>query len=249
MRNYMPTAERIEQIKPMLKPTGTTRKAIAEAISIKTKSAMNRIMGLAVASGAAFQVFARVSTTMLTPEMVYFPTAADRDAFVERYTLQKAEREKARQAKRSRASYERHRGTIAAKRSAERKAAREQRDRELAEAKALRAAEREITRQRERLEREAKVAEKAREMVEAKKQKARLRVLTKAAGRMSKIKGTATPPAPPKPKGPAHIVGELDLSRAKVTVAPPPRDRWAVGSVSSVVDSRECRPWAEKVAA
>lgn len=56
-------------------------------------------------------------------------------------------------------------------------------------------------------------------------------------------------PQPAKPVGPAYVAAEPDLSKAKITIAPPLRDRYAVTSVTSVVDSRECRPWAEAVAA
>ena len=56
-------------------------------------------------------------------------------------------------------------------------------------------------------------------------------------------KGTRTATAP-KLTGPARLPGELDLSRAKITVAPTPPSRWAASTAPAVVSPRECRPWA-----
>ena len=111
----------------------------------------------------------------------------------------------------------------------------------------LRAAEAEQAKQRARLDREAAAAAKQRAQAEAKSQREALRAQTKALGKLGKQKGTASP-APATPRGPAHIVGELDLSKAKVYVAPPMPDRLATSSPPRVVASNECRRWAEVAA-
>jgi hypothetical protein len=255
--NYMFIDDRIEQIRPLLKPEGTPRNAIAAAIGIKTKSCMARIMQIAVAKGEAFLAVARVSQTMKTAETVYFPTADARDAFKRSYDEARAAKHKERQAKRSRDSYLRHRGSEVAKRraaeAADQRAAQhagQGQASQRSDSTAMKAAEREQAKRRARLEREAKAAANQREKAEAKKLKDRLKAETKAAGQLAKLKVTAV--AAPRvvvPKGPAHIAGELDMSRAKITRAPTPPDRFTVTQAPSVVSSVQCRKWAEAVAA
>jgi hypothetical protein len=70
----------------------------------------------------------------------------------------------------------------------------------------------------------------------------------KAAPKRQKINNpalTVMKPRDRKPK-PAPWHGEVDMSRAKVTIAPPFVDRRFVpdGPVRSVVDSAQCRAWA-----
>jgi len=237
--NYMRIDDRIAQIKPLLKPEGTTRKAISDAIGVHTRSALSRIMDLTVAKGAAFATFARVSTTMKTAEMVYFPTAADRDAFRAAYDAGKPERDKARQQRRSRESYERHCGKIAAQRKAEREAASAQRE-------ALKAAERELANQRKRLDREARAAEKARAKVEAKKQQNRLKAETKAAGRLVFKAGTEVARSKKPTFAELPVLNPNGVEPKKIPSNL--RDRFAAETAPSVISSNDCREWAKAAA-
>lgn len=117
-----------------------------------------------------------------------------------------------------------------------------------AQRRALAAAEAEQRKQRARLEREAKAAEKARAKAEAKKTQTRLKAETKAAGAMPKLKAATPAPVSIKVRGPAFVAGEPDMSRARITIAPTPRDRFAPDVVPSVVNSREARAWVGAVA-
>ncbi len=76
----------------------------------------------------------------------------------------------------------------------------------------------------------------------------RLKAETKAAGILIERKGTKNAKAP-RPAGPARIAGEPDISKARITRDPRPRDRFAVDSAPQVVTSSECRPWARGVIA
>ena len=253
--NYMLIADRIEQIKPLLKPEGITRSAIAKAIGVSARSAMNRIMGLTVESGAAFETFARVSKTMKTPEMIYFPTAADRDAFREAYERDKGARDKARQAKRSRESYERStRGRLANERKEARLAARAEREakaaKEAAEAaqrRAIAAAGREQAKMQARLEREAKDAATQRTKTETTKTQKRLKVETAKAGRLVFKRGTDVA----KPKKPtfAELPATNPNGVVPTVIQHHRRGRFEPDLAPSIISSRECRPWAEAVAA
>jgi hypothetical protein len=75
-----------------------------------------------------------------------------------------------------------------------------------------------------------------------------LKVITKAAGQLAPTTGTRTAAAP-KPRGPAFVQGDPDISRARVTVLPTPRGRFEVDSAPSVINSRECRAWAREAVA
>lgn len=260
-RQRLSTAARVDQVAAILAPDGVTTAQIAGAIGISTESRISAVLKEAVAAGRAFRTTARVSKTMSQPEAVYFPTAESRDAFAAAYLVNKRERRKAADRERAFTRRGRDRTAEIAKRAAKRAEARELREANaIAKAiqkraqqveldqRAIRLGEAEQRKERKRLDREAAAAAKAREKAEAVKTKKRLQAETREAGILAKVRGTATL-AVAKPKGPAHIVGELDLSRAKVTVAPRPPERFAANDVPSVVSSAQCRKWAEAVAA
>ena len=150
-----------------------------------------------------------------------FPTAEDRDAFAAerrqaiRDRVLAYRRNQAAKRKEARHAEGRVRGVrseAALKREAERRA--------------LRAAEAEIAKQRARLEREAAAADRQRNAAEAKSLRERLKIATREAGRLAKLRGTASPAASPA-RGPAHLPGDLDLSKARTVIAERPRDRFA----------------------
>lgn len=157
------TAARVEQVAAVLTPAGVTTAQIAEALGIKTDSRMSLIMKAAVAAGAAFGTFARVSQDKQTPEMVYFPTAADRDTFRAAYEVWREQRAKERRSGTDRARYQRNRGKEIARRSAARKEARELREANRLAAEMVRKAERE----QRQAQRQAKAAEKAEALAQA----------------------------------------------------------------------------------
>lgn len=102
------------------------------------------------------------------------------------------------------------------------------------------------------LKQEAADAKRDRAAARAKSTIKRLQAQTRAAGVLPAADVSASP-APvrvsSKPRGPAFVAGEPDMSRARVTIAPPVPDRFAATSAPPVVTSRECRGWAKAVAA
>lgn len=258
------TEARVEQVQALLKPEGTTTRQIADALGIKTAARTSIILAAAGRAGVAFRTFARVSDEFKTPEQVYFPTAADRDAFRAAYDAKMIARRKEREATRGRAKYERRRDVERAVRAALREEAKELREANAIAARLQREAERskqaaerlnriserERAKLRARLDREAAAAAKAREKAEALKTKQRLKAETRAAGLLAKPKaGAVAAPVVVKPKGPAFLSGPADESQAKRISLPTPPGRFAVTEAPSVISSRECRKWAEEVAA
>lgn len=251
-RPYLSADERRKQALQLITADGISSKQLAAAMGYAKSENAVRIVDALVFAGMVQTCRVRATDDPTTRSWVtmYFQTIEARDAFIAR----RAEQSAARRRQRKMATAKRMPYYV--KRDAQRKEARAAREKEReerkqmerAQAQALRAAEAEQRKLRARLDREAKAAEKAREKAEAKTLRERLRAETKAAGQMTKQRGTASPPVA-KPKGPAHLDGELDLSRAKVTVAPPLPDRWASAKPAAIVSSRECRLWAKKVAA
>ena len=252
-RPYISAEERRKHALAVLRD-GISLAEVRDALGYAHNENAHRIMDALVYAGQAFPARAKVDpaggghawTTR------YFLTAEARDAFVAAKDAAIAERKRARK-KVTNASapyYEKRKAARKAARAervqaraAEQAAARAQRE-------ALKLAEAEQRKAKARLAREAAEALKKREKAEAKKTTTRLKAETKAAGKIAKPRGTAVAaPSVATPKGPAHIVGELDLSRAKVTRAPTPPDRWAAKQAAPVISSNECRPWAEAVAA
>lgn len=245
------TEARMDQVAAVLTPTGITMAEIADALGIQGNSWISVVMSRAVKAGVAFRGQARVSDGIKSPEVVFFPSAESRDSFMSAYLERQKEKRQAYWRDKAFRRKGRDRSAEIAKRSAKRAEAAEQREANAIaralERRRIAIAEREQRNLRARLEREAKAAAKQREKAQAKKTKTRLKALTKAAGALVFKKGTETAAA--KPKGPAFIAGELDMSRAKITRGPDLPDRWAVSKVVPVVSSSECRPWAEAVAA
>ncbi|MGQ3051077.1 MAG: hypothetical protein ACT6S0_04770 [Roseateles sp.] len=248
-------AARVEQVRAVLRPHGITQAEIGAALAVNATSRMVKILHAAVAAGAAFSTRARVSSVIKVPEMVFFPTAADRDAFRAVYDVEMAARKKARDVERAQKKYLRNRSAEVAKRSAARAEAREQREANAIAAAIARRdklclalAEAEQRQQRARLNQEAREAKKDRAKVEVNKTVRRLKVETKAVAETPMKKGT-TVAAGPNSRGPAHLDGELDLSQAKITRAPTPPGRYDVDNAPRVVSSGGCRKWAEAVAA
>lgn len=266
-RIHFSTAARVEQVSAVLAPKGITTIQIANALGVKSASRMSLILKAAVDAGVAFGTFARVSEDKQTPEMVYFPTAADRDTFRAVYEVEIVKRRKERQSRKARSKYLRNRSKEIAKRSAMRKEARELREANaIAEAiarrarqqeqaaaqeqaRVLRRAEAEQRKERARLDREAQAAAKQREKAEAATKRKRLQAETRQAGLMAKVKAAKPAPVVIKPRGPAFIEGPADESNAKKFKADTPPDRFAVEKAPSVISSSQCRPWAEAVAA
>lgn len=234
------TAARVQQTIAVLTPKGVTTAQISAHLGVKGASRMSQVMAAAVKAGLAFFTFARVSTTMKTPERVYFPTAADRDAFRAAYDAQMAERER----QRLRARYERKRSPEVAMRAAERDAARQQREMALANQRVARQAQasqksesqQQVKQQREQRQRAAEAARvaKAERAATAKREKAETaelvaKVTRKAtAARFVPVRhGTDSPKKPSL--GPAFLQGPADESGAKVlkvespTPAEPPK--------------------------
>jgi multidrug efflux pump subunit AcrA (membrane-fusion protein) len=200
-----------------LRPEGVYLAELIERFGL-SQPRVSRIMLTAEREGRAFSIRVRNST-------VYYPTRADMEAGKRARDAATAARERLR-----------WRGRYDKMKSSEKaQAARLAR----AQAQALKAAEAELAKQRARLDREAKAAQKAREKAEAKSQQARLKAETKALSLIAKRKGTKSP-EPPKPRGPAHMDGELDFSKLKgQEIRPPMRDRFApdpgfVGAFSSL---------------
>jgi hypothetical protein len=158
--------DRIAQVAKLLTPAGITTTQIAAALGITTCARTSIILVAAIEAGQAFRTFARVSETKKTPEMVYFPTEADRDRFREAYDIDIKARAKAREARLSRAGYLRNRSPEIAARGAKRAAARALRDAEKAVTasmkEALKLAGAELSKQSKRLAREGKAAERQR---------------------------------------------------------------------------------------
>lgn len=250
-RNYLSAEERRQQALALLRD-GISITELRDAMGYSKQENATRVMDTLVYAGHAFSARSKV-----VPESgdrawttLYFRTAEARDAHVAMKDKAIAERKKAR--KKATAC----RMPYYIKRNAERKAARADRVKAAAERKsaekaqrdALRLAEAEQRKQRARLDREAKTAATQRERVEAKTQQQRLKAETNAAGQLGKQKGTASVKVAPV-RGPAMLPGELDLSRAKITIAPPAPDRWAATTAPAVISARECRKWTEAVAA
>ena len=218
MRHYL-SPEKQAQIVAMLTPAGMPVRRIAEAIGCNATNARTTIVNLAT-EGRVFTV--RTSTAEAPRSEVWaFPTAEDRDAFAAerrqaiRDRVLAYRRNQAAKRKEARHAEGRVRGVrseAALKREAERRA--------------LRAAEAEIAKQRARLEREAAAADRQRNAAEAKSLRERLKIATREAGRLAKLRGTASPAASPA-RGPAHLPGDLDLSKARTVIAERPRDRFA----------------------
>lgn len=204
----------------LLRPEGVYLAELIEAFGL-SQPRVSRIMLVAESEGKAFSLRIGLHSK-------FFPTLADYNAAKAERDAAAAERERER-LKRRAASRDRSASAEAARVA---KLAR-------AEARAIRAAEAEIAKQRARQQREAKLAELQRQRAEAKSQQARLRAETKALGLLAKLRGTTTT-APVKRTGPAHIAGELDLSKLKTCdIRPPMRDRFApdpgfVGAFSSL---------------
>lgn len=245
------TGARVEQVAALLGLEGITTAAIAASIGVTVGARMSQILGAAVESGRAFCAVARVSDGMKTPERVYFSTAEARDAFMVRYLADKLERRRASWRDKQFSRRGRDRSAEVAARSAKRAATHAARMQAMAERaaqrKAVLAAEREIEKAKQRQIKEAEAAEKAREKTEAKSLQKRLKAETRAAGKVAAPRGTASP-APKVVRGPAHIAGDLDLSHARVTPCPSPKNRYAIDSAPSVISANECRPWAKAVA-
>ena len=245
---YIHATERREHARQLLKPEGVTLQQIATAMGYANVSNASNIMSTLEFAGLAFKCRAKIKTDMRpqASETIYFPTQADLDAF------NAAHREAKRLQDIARKKSKGYRTEYYAKRNEQRRLARQARVQaayaEKAQREALKLAEAEQRKQRARLEREAKAAAKDREKREAESQRRALKAMTKAAGKLGKQKGTASP-APAKPRGPAFVGGELDLSRARITIAPKPRSRYEVESAPSVISSRECRAWAQAAAA
>lgn len=232
--------DRIKQCQALLKPEGTGVKELCDATGM-TPTRVGIVMTAAAAEGAVVHVKAGRNA-------FYFPTLADARAFEERFAAEYEERQREIRRRSNRVHQERHGRQRAAKRTEQRRLARLAAGNEKALARSMRAAEKEIAKARARQEREAAAALKHRERIAAKTQQQRLKAETKAAGALGKQKGTASPTVAPV-RGPAMLPGELDLSRAKITIAPTPPGRWASTDAPSVVSSRESRKWTEAVAA
>lgn len=257
-RLYLSADERRQQALAVLRD-GITITEIRDAMGYSKSENATRVMDVLVYAGQAFSARSKTHPDTGSKEWTtrYFLTAKARDEHVAAKDEAIAARRKARkQTTASRMPYyiKRNAERKAARaermqaREAERRAQREAKERAAAEAKALRAAEAEQRKLRARLDREAAEAQKERDKAEAKKTKLRLKAETAQAGQLVFKKGTERPAAA-KPKGPAFIDGEMDLSKAKITRAPDMPERWATAKVSSVVDSRECRAWAGAIAA
>lgn len=206
----MPKAQRLDQIAALLTPQGTRFQRICEAQGL-TYNRTSILLSALVKAGRAFMARANPDGVRVGFEHFYFPTQADRDRFAAAWAQTARERRVARERV--------VQGRI-------REAARIAN----APAKAHAAAQRAQADLRRRMEREAKEAERHR--LEALKEtlKSALRVRTKKDGALTIMPQRAARPAPvkvPALRGPAHIPGELDLSRAKVTIHPTPPGRYA----------------------
>ena len=232
--------ERIRQALTLLKPEGSWTRDLSSAMGIPD-ARLYIVMTAAIAEGKAVMFKAGRN-------VVYFPTLADANAFEARFVVEEAARLRERKRIENRKRQERHGPMLSIKRRERRQRAALAKQQELAQQRAIAAAERELAKQRARLERETALARKQREKAEAKSQQKALKEETRRLGKLAKLKGTASP-APDKVRGPAHLEGELDLSRAKITRLPAPPERFAPTFAASVVSSRDCRSWAEAVAA
>ena len=250
-RPYVSADERRQQALSVLRD-GISIAELREALGYAKNENATRVMDALVYAGQAFTARSKcdIDSNSKAWTTLYFRTAEARDAHLQVKNEAIAARTKAR--KKATAC----RMPYYIKRNAERKASRADRMKAQAELKAAERAQREAMKLAEaeqrkvraRLDREANGAAKQREKVEAKTQQQRLKAETKAAGQLGKQKGTASA-KPATVRGPAMLPGELDLSRAKITIAPPPPDRWAATTAPSVISSRESRKWTEAVAA
>lgn len=237
MRHYL-SPEKQARIVEMLTPAGMPVRRIAEAIGCNATNARTTISNLS-SEGRVFTV--RTSTAEAPRSEVWvFPTAEDRDAFAaERRQAIRARvlayrRNQAAKRKEARHAEGRVRGArseAALKREAERRA--------------LRAAEAEIAKQRARLEREAAAADRQRNAAEAKSLRERLKIATREAGRLAKLRGTASPAASPA-RGPAHLEGPAIVPPSVTPFkAPTPRGRFEVTEiVRDHYYDLGPRPWA-----
>ena len=249
-RNYLTADERRQQALALLRD-GISINELRDAMGYSKQENATRVMDTLVYAGQAFSARSKVA-----PESggrawttLYFRTAEARDAHVAMKDHAIAERKKAR--KKATAC----RMPYYIKRNAERKAARADRVKAAAEKKAaekaqrdaLKLAEAEQRKQRARLDREAKAAAKQREKAEAKKTQARLKAETKAAGKLEFKAGTTVANAkkPAWADIPVNNPNNIEPTKYESKL----RDRFAPAEAAPIISSRECRPWAQAVAA
>lgn len=246
MRQYL-GPEKQDRIVHMLTAEGMPVRRIVAALGCNVSNVRATVSSLA-AQGRIFTARACTSEAKLH-EVWAFPTAADRDRFAEERRLASAlhviEYRKAQAEKRKKARHAEGRSRSAMAIAAEAREAQKAVAR--AQAAAMRLAEAEQRKERARLDREAKEAAKQREKAEAKKTQQLLKVETKAAGALVFKKGTdvATPKKPAWADIPVNNPNGIEPTRYESNF----RDRFAPAVVPSVVNSRECRSWAEAVAA
>lgn len=269
MPGKMTQAARLDQVEALLNDDGVTLETLIAALQL-CRTQVVRVVTMLCREGRAFR--ARVKLDDEAPNSsryaLFFRTAEARDAHEAAYNARMKERMRERQRVYSNDYKQRNADKLKQKRAAarpkqsKREAAYRERQRvkretaeQTAQRRIMRAAEAELAKQQARLAREAAAADKQREKAEAASLKARLKAETKAAGKIVPLKGTASPkPAPVR--GPAHLSGPADVSRAKVTELPTPPGRYAVADAPPLFSS--LRPgqyiakapgWVEAVAA
>lgn len=246
---YTTASERREHALQLIRPEGITLQQIAAAMGYANVSNASNIMAALEFAGQAFKCRAKLKDhdRKQSSEVVYFPTQADRDAFMA------VHREQIRQLALQRKRDKVYRAEYYAKRNEQRRLARQagmqQRAAERALREALKVAEAEQRKQRARHEREAKAAEKARARAEAKKTQQRLQAETRAAGKLAKPDNTAKPAPVRVAPAPRNDLPIIIPANVRITRAPSPPDRWAVSNAPSVISSSECRKWAREVTA
>lgn len=252
-RVYMSADERRQQALSLIPVGGISSKDLCKAMGYAKSENAVRIVDALVFAGMVQSCRTRASDdpTCRAWVTMYFRTIEERDAFKAAREAQRVARTKQRKKDTS------ARMPYYIKRNAQRKAARAERVRaraeevaaEKAKREAMKLAEAEQRKERQRMDREAKAAAKQREKAEAATQRKRLQAETRQAGLIAKVKAAKPAPVVVKARGPAFLDGPADESKAKVTKLPTPPDRFAVTDAPRVVSSKDSRKWVEAVAA